>query len=51
MSKRTRLNLSFALIWLDFPVLYFAAVATRDPLVTAAAMALMALAVLVALFT
>ncbi|MHB1006701.1 MAG: hypothetical protein ACYC3S_13820 [Chloroflexota bacterium] len=51
MNKRARLNVSFALIWVDFPVLYYAAVTARDPVLTAAALALMALAVLVALFT
>ena len=51
MKKQTLLNASFALIWLDFPVLYYAAAVAKDPLATAAALVVMGVAVAVALAT
>ena len=50
-KRTTFLNASFALTWLDFPVLYYAAVVVRDPLLTAAAFAALGVAALLALAT
>lgn len=51
MNKKTLLNTSFALIWLDFPLIYFASVSLRDPALTAVALAVLVLAVVAALLT
>ncbi len=51
MKRTTLLNASFALIWLDFPLLYVASVGQRDPLLTTLALVVMGLAVALALAT
>ncbi len=52
MKRRSiLLNVSFALIWLDFPLLYLASVGQRDPMLTALALAVMGLAATLALAT
>lgn len=51
MNKRRFLNASFALIWLDFPLLYYAAVVAREPSLVFVALAILVAAVAAALFT
>jgi hypothetical protein len=51
INKRALLNLSFALIWLDFPLLYYGAAVVRDPWLAGVALVVIVLAVAAALFT